>query len=240
MNVTRQDLVYPTSPYFSPRLSLPPNHFTMSSTFESLLLLDDTLPLKLFDNWDPQTIALCRRVSHVLFGIVERYCSHRWNIYKLLDNYADPASKLARELWRWDAIVFGPAVFKFFARTTFPLEPLDICVGYRGIHAIVNILYEQGYEYHSLPGTPSTFKEAITYYTSRMATSKFTVGGERNPCLCDRHAKTFTFGRVIYYNDNLNFQKVTVHLVRSHPFQHIISLPSSEFSERFLLPHKCR
>ena len=127
-------------------------------------------------------------------------------------------------------MLYGPLVLRFFDKTLHPYawtdfsDPLDICVHIQSLDKLIEFIRDEGFFFNS--HTTTSFRETVNRELANTKPWKLKSSGERNASQADHSAwGPFTFGRLIHRHW---YQRVNVHVVRCEPYQHVLSLHSSE------------
>lgn len=196
------------------------------STLERTIFTSATpLLLRLCSHLDPCSLVRLGRTNSRLSAGVTLYQHSAWDVGKLLGTFIERSriSEFRMLLDAFDSLVFGPAVLRFFDRSTGEQDTLDIAVTRLSAMRFARFLVEGGY---TPPG--GAWGRLFPTPVGGPAVADFLNGDTVNP-EASQQAVVYVFTRQTIGDDLPGrILQVALHVVRCQPYQHVLAQHSSK------------
>ncbi|PPQ81550.1 hypothetical protein CVT26_013805 [Gymnopilus dilepis] len=185
--------------------------------------------LKFFDRLGPKEICQLSKTNRCLMGITRFYILMRWDVLGFLSRFFVEEDEALALFNAENAILFGPAVIKFFDRVKDTHFALDLCVNVETLDRILPFLESEGFRYISSQSKGATVRADIDGEIARTPVGKLRSSGERNMSERDRSA----WGPYDFVRDLRHiFRRVRLHVVRRSYEFHWMGLRDIAVSEQ--------
>ena len=184
-----------------------------------------------FDRLGPKEICQLSKTNRRMLSVCRFYILMRWDVLGLVSRFFVEEEKALALFTAENAILFGPAVVKFFDRAKKIHFALDICVNVETLDRIVAFLESEGFRYVSNSAKDKTFRAEIAGQIASTPVEELKSSGERNSSEMNRSPwGPYDFVREPYST----FRRLRLHVVRCEPYRYILSLYSSSSSLPYL------
>ncbi|PPQ83307.1 hypothetical protein CVT26_015053 [Gymnopilus dilepis] len=177
-----------------------------------------------FDRLGPKEICQLSKTNRRMLSVCRFYVLMRWDVLGLVSRFFVEEEKALALFTAENAILFGPAVVKFFDRAKKIHFALDVCVNVETLERIVAFLESEGFKYVSNSAKGNTFRAEIAGEIARTPVEELKSSGERNSSEINRSPwGPYDFVR----EPHSTFRRLRLHVVRCEPYRYILSLYST-------------
>jgi len=195
------------------------------SPIERFFLLHESLAFDMIEFFDPKTLILLSRTNSRMLSFVCLYSRKRWNIEGYLRPYFRHVERALRQIEGVGAVVHGPLIQHFFARTPriSYKDILDIYVERSVAVLLAQKLSREQYSFQPQRHQNSKFEKALSQSARPITRSLaravgISIGGTDNQGVSSR----FLFERHLNKRHPSVRAKIIVHVVECDPWHYIL------------------
>ena len=200
-----------------------------AASLERFLLFNyEEIAQILFNYWDVKSIIMFGRTNIRMYGLVHLYTARTWGIKSVLRSYFKDVNAFMSVLESEQAVIFGEFVRRFFNRTSWDtFDTLDVCVQKSAALRMRDLLEGESYHFQRA-------SQALDFNTAAAGAGKM-IAPPTQHCINFGDGVFPTHGVVSLQFERNNRRrsymrksKITLHLVRCTPIQHILASQTSE------------